>query len=292
VRATVDKATVWIDPTMSQLGGDPRDRDLSDFGAVLPVVAGTTALQEIVAPAKRPTALRILETYLPQEKDGGVRLEIQTTYEGALADAVRMGMSQARREDVLRSRADYFRRRYGELDTVGTLDARDDRERNTYAITETFLLKHPFEAGVAAPTIEVYASALSDPSELPETMHRTGPLAVGTPGNYRHEIRVQVPEGWHPTFSADDDARASQAFAYSRKVSIDKKQVTLVYDMTVSRDELDAANASTHLGELRHVRDEISAVLRFQSDKRLDVKDRDERLKALLRDLTDEGKSQ
>ena len=291
VRATVDGATVWIDPTMSQLGGQPRDRDLSRYGAALPIVAGTTALQDIAAPTKSTRAMRTVETYVPQVKDGTVRLDIETVYEGELADDVRRSLSRSRSEEVLRSRTDYFRRRYGEADAVGGLGTRDDRERNTYVVTESFLLKHPFE-DAAKPSLEVYGLTLDDASELPRTMSRKGPLLVGSPTAYRHEIRVQVPEGWHPTFSQETEARSSPAFSYTRKLKVDAKFTSLVYDMHITQFDLDAAQATPHLGELRRVRDELSAVLRFQSDQRLDPKARDARLKALLEDVDQEGTAQ
>lgn len=291
VRATLDGATVWIDPTMSQLGGQPRDRDLSRYGAVLPIAAGTTALQDIAAPAKSTSAMRTVETYVPQAKDGTVRMDIETVYEGELADNVRRGLSRSRSEDVLRNRADYFRRRYGELDVVGGLGMRDDRDRNTYVVTESFLLKHPFKE-TGKPALEVYGLTLDDASELPRTMSRKGPLLVGSPAAYRHEIRVQMPEGWHPTFSAENDTRSSPAFSYTRKLKVDEKFATLIYDMQITQFDLDATQAAPHLGELRHVRDELSSVLRFQQEQRLDPKARDARLKALLEDVDQEGTAQ
>jgi transglutaminase-like putative cysteine protease len=291
VRAIVDGATVWIDATMSQLGGQPRDRDLSRYGAVLPILAGTAALQDIAAPTKTTRAMRTVETYVPQAKDGTVRLDIETVYEGELADDVRRSLSRSRSDEVLRSRTDYFRRRYGEADAVGGLGTRDDRERNTYVVTESFLLKHPFE-DAAKPALEVYGLTLDDASELPRTMSRKGPLLVGSPTAYRHEIRVQMPEGWHPTFSQETEARNSPAFSYTRKLKVDAKFTTLVYDMQITQFDLDAAQATPHLGELRRVRDELSAVLRFQPDQRLDPKARDARLKALLENVDQEGTAQ
>ncbi|KGQ18430.1 Transglutaminase domain protein [Lysobacter dokdonensis DS-58] len=291
VRASVDGKTVWIDPTMSQLGGQPRDRDLSRYGAVLPIVAGTTDLQDIAAPAKVTRALRTVETYVPQGKDGTVRLDIETVYEGELADDVRRNLSRTRSDDVLRNRADYFRRRYGDLESVGALGLRDDRERNTFVVTESFQLKHPFD-DAGKPKLDVFATALDDASELPRTMSRTGPLDVGGPGTYRHEIRVQVPTGWHPTFTEESSARASKAFTYTRKLKVDDKFATMIYDMHVSQFDLDAAQASPHLAELRRMRDELSGVLRFQADQRLDPKARDARLKALLDNVDQEGTAQ
>jgi hypothetical protein len=289
VRATLDGAPLFIDPTMTQLGGQPRDLDLSLYGAVLPVVAGTTALQTIAPPAKPTRAMRAIETYTPQPKDGSVRLVIETTYEGDLANDVRRSLSQSRNDDVLRGRADYFRRRYGDLDVVGGLQAKDDRERNTYAITETFLLKHPFD-DAKQPALDVYAQILDSPSDLPGTMQRTAPLQVGRPTTYRHEVRVAVPEGWHPTFTSDTSTVTSPAFAYTRTIKIDKAQVALVYDMQVTKYDLDAQAASPHLRELRRVRDALSATLRFRQEQRLEAQDRDARLKALLENV--EGTSQ
>jgi hypothetical protein len=62
--------------------------------------------------------------------------------------------------------------------------------------------------------------------------------------------------------------------------------------MQITHFDLDATQAAPHLGELRHVRDELSSVLRFQQEQRLDPKARDARLKALLEDVDQEGTAQ
>ena len=72
---------------MTQQGGDPRDSDLSDYGLVLPVVAGTTALAKIDAPMEANGGVTAVERFAPQDKDGSVRYDVETTYTGASASS-------------------------------------------------------------------------------------------------------------------------------------------------------------------------------------------------------------
>ncbi|HVQ32749.1 MAG TPA: DUF3857 domain-containing protein [Lysobacter sp.] len=291
VRALVDGRPVWMDPTMTQQGGDPRDTDLSDYGLVLPVVAGTTALAKIDAPMEANGGVTAVERFAPQDKDGSVRYDVETTYTGASASSMRRWLSNLRNDDLKRRYADYYRKRYGALDIEQAPAVTDDRERNTLKVTERYVLKNPYESeGSATRALDLYAQALDNPTDLPRTMARKGPLDTGLPGRFRHEIHFTVPNGWRPTFTDEKGRMDTDAFAYAHSVEVDGQAVTLHYDLTVMERELPGDAANTHVAEVRRMRDDLSSRLRFATaPERLDIAQRDARLKALLREVAEGG---
>ena len=99
---------------------------------------------------------------------------------------------------------------------------------------------------------------------------------------------MQLPERWKANFVAEKIDRTSHAFGFQRKVEVDEKSVKVVYEMNVERDELPVDKVAAHLAELRKVRDELSANLRFTIPAALDAQQRDERLRKLLRNVMDE----
>ncbi|UHQ20885.1 DUF3857 domain-containing transglutaminase family protein [Lysobacter sp. KIS68-7] len=291
VRATIDGAALYVDPTIPQQGGDPREGDLVDYGAALPVAPGTRAL-ETITPVRMPKAgITSIERLQPSD-DGSVRMDIETTFSGDSADDIRRMIAQARIDDLQRRKADYYRQRYGPVDVNGTMQVRDDRASNRLAITESYVLKSPWLTENGARSLDVFAEALDEASALPPSMARTGPLAIGTPGEYRHEVHVTLPAGWKSLLAKENEAFSSSAFGYTRELSPSAEKLDLVYALQVKQRELDATAATAHLGELRRMRDTLGARLRFAAPPvRIESRERDARLKALLRDVMDNGGS-
>ena len=289
VRARIGQQTIWIDPTISQQGGDPRNVDLGDYGMALPVAAGVAALQPIERPREGNAGVEVIERFAPSADGAEVAFEVETSYTGASADYQRRNTLSERGAELARRYSEYYRKRYGEVEALGEPVIEDDTARNRLRIRERYRLKSPFDsesAGVRA--LEVYAEALQGASTLPTSLDRIGPLGYAARGRYRHEVTVQLPERWKANFVAEKIDRTSHAFGFQRKVEVDDKSVKVVYEMNVEREELAADKVAAHLAELRKVRDELSANLRFTIPAALDAQQRDERLRKLLRNVMDE----
>jgi hypothetical protein len=278
--------TIWVDPTLAQQGGDPRDADLSSYGMGLPIVGGATALQAIAAPRQAVAGIEVRERFVPSADGSEVGFEVDSLYTGLSADEQRRSTLSERSEELARRYAEYYRKRYGGIEVVGEPAIEDDPVRNRLRIRERYRLTSPFGGALGgARALEVYAEALQSSSALPASLDRKAPLAFAPRGRYLHEITVQLPEAWKPTFVDERTERTSHAFGYSRKLEVGKDVVRLVYEMDVRHNELALADVPGHLGELRKVRDEMSANLRFSIPASLDARQREERLRNLLRDV-------
>jgi len=288
VRARVDGRTWWLDPTIAQQGGDPRQADLSDYGLVLPVTAGSAALEPVAAPAEAVGGVEMIERFEPAADGESATFTVETIYTGLAADRQRRSTLGERRDEVSRRYAEFYRKRYGVLEVLDSPAIEDDFERNIVRIRERYRLDAPFDTvagGVRA--LDAYADALQDISTLPQQSARSGPLAYVEPGRYRHSVRVRVPERWKPAFRAERVDRNGPAFRFERKVEVTGDEVQLVYDMHVRQGEVAADQVAAHLDALRKVRDELSATLRFNIPAALDDAQREQRLRALLQDVID-----
>lgn len=286
VRARIGDETVWMDPTIAQQGGDPRRFDLGDYGVALPVAEGVAALETIARPRDANAGVEVIERFAPSADGREVAFEVETLYTGASADYQRRNTLSERGEELARRYSEYYRKRYGEVETLGEPVIEDDPERNRLRIRERYLLKSAFGSeGGGVRALEVYAEALQSASNLPTALERNGPLGYAPRGRYRHEVEVRLPERWKPTFVAERVDRTSHAFGFQRKVEVGERSVKVVYEMTVERNELPVERVAAHLQELRKVRDELSANLRFAIPASLDAKQREDRLRDLLRDV-------
>lgn len=274
---------LWVDPTMTSEGGAVRDGDLSEYGVALPIVRGTVALDSIPAPKASKAATLVSERYEPTDDGRDARLIIQTTYRGPSADSRRRSFAGARPEEISRRYAEYYRKRFGDVRVAATPIIKDDRETNTLEVLEEYLLKAPFESDGGARVLDVYAEALAMPAQLPDSMERTGPLSLGMPARYRHEIEVRLPQRWVSTLGDESIDLESDAFRFERVVSVKDRSVTVVYDMDVLAPEVSGDKVIPHLAELRKVRDSLYARVPLKPAAGQQDHGRDARLKALLK---------
>jgi hypothetical protein len=222
--------------------------------------------------------------------DGHFGLDVTTQYDGAPADATRRRFASEPVSDIARRYADFYRKRYGELQQVSAPVLRDDREANHVVVVEHYLLDAPFSTlQQAMRSIDVYPDAVAQPAALPSTLARTGPLYLDKPGDYRHHIRVAAPAGWQPMFGHDVQEQHGSAFTYRRALDVDKDGARLDYDFVVLAYDVPGAAASAEVRELRKVNDSLSARLSYQVPLTLEAGERDQRLKQLLHDVMDQG---
>lgn len=290
VRARIDGKPVWMDPTISQQGGDPTSVDLSRYGTVLPLVAGSAALQTVEAPVSVAKSTVVTERYEVPKDGGNVKLSIQTVYEGQAADYARRTMGSQRPDELSRRYSDYYRKRFGELSVSSDATLSDDRQANRVQLTESYLLKAPFQESGTSRWIDLYAESMQAVSALPSSMARTGPLDFAQPGKYSHRIELTYPSSWKPGFTAEQSSHASPAFEYRRKVTVAPDKIDVTFDLDVKGREVAAADTSTHISQLREVREGISQRLSFLLVAPTSSKEREQRIRALLRDMKEQEK--
>jgi hypothetical protein len=284
-RVELGDAVLWVDPTITLQGGMAGDYDLSDYGAALAVFQGNGAIEQIHPPRKADgNGIAILERYLPGADARAVMFEVETVYVGDQADRQRRSFASERSDDLSRRYADYYSKRLGEIEVVAPPVLDDDRDANVLKVVERYLLKAPFddEAG-SVKALDIYPDALRGTHALPASMTRSSPLAYALPGTYRHEVVVELPERWSPTFGKERQRLSSVAFDYERHTELGDGKAGIVYRMDVRQAEVPGTEAITHLAEIRKLQDTLSATLRFRMPASMAAEDRRNRLQELLR---------
>jgi hypothetical protein len=295
VRARVDGKDAWVDPTISQQGGDPRDYDLSSYGPALVLAPGVATLQPIPAASPRvPPGISAVETFTAGEQGRDTKLVVATTYTGWAADGQRRTFSNSPIADVSRNYADFYRKRYGELKVADLPVVEDDRRANTLKVTEHYVLANPFGVGSGSErTIEVYGESLRSASAMPGTVERSGPLQVGpAPARYRQEVVVNLPPGWQANGAALHVQHASRAFDYANDTTVEGGALKSVFVLDVKAKTLSGADMSTHLAQLREVQDNLVLKLQMSAPASLERSDRERRLQDLIRGVMNEGAPQ
>jgi hypothetical protein len=239
----------------------------------------------IAEPKNADVQVTVNEHFVPAADGREVTLDVTTTYQGRTADDMRRSFAGQRIEEVTRRYADYYRQRFGEVAVAAPAAVQDDLDRNRFTLVERYRLLAPFDNDAGGKALDVYAEALDRPSALPPSMSRNGPLFFGRPVRLRHEMHVEVPKGWKPSFKDESSSFASPGFAYHRDVKVEPGRINLVYDMKVLTNDISAEQVPAHVAELRKLRESLSARLRFQLPVAQQREDRDQRLKSLLKSV-------
>lgn len=287
VRAVVDGRTVWVDPTIAQQGGDPAAFDLSDYGLALPVTSATRGLEPIRAPKADPSGIEVKERFVVTP-DGRAEMSVVTLYRGWAADDARRRLGSERIADMARRYEDFYRKRYRELEALGPPRVEDDREAGEFRVTERYRLPAAFERDGPASMLDLYADALQEPTAPPGSASHPGPLRMPQLGRFVHESEVVVPADWSARFGDERSPRRSAGFDFLRTVELDGSTARLRYQFDARKRDLAIEDVPSHLSELRAVREAMSATLRYQRPAAIESREREDRLKALLREAMKE----
>ncbi|MEN1972168.1 DUF3857 domain-containing protein [Luteimonas sp. MJ204] len=288
VRARISGEVRWIDPTLTYRGGQAGDTDLTGYGMVLPLVAGVAAMDEVGAPAVAG-GVQVRERYVPEADAAGTSLEIETVYRGTAADDVRGAFATGRLDEMSRRYADYYRRRFGELDALDLPAVSDDRAGNVITVLERYRLRELLEPEGAGRAMDTWAESLDSPSRLPQVMDRKGPIATPLPGRYRHEVEFHMPDGWSASFGRESDQQSAGGFDYRRELEVAGGVAAMSHQLDVARRDVQPEEVPNHVGALRKVRDGLSGRLRFQLPAAQAADERRRRLEALLENSPQAG---
>lgn len=291
VRARLGDRTVWVDPTATLEGGDPRDSDQRRYGLALPVEAGATALVTVDAPRDAGNGVHLVEKLVSEADGRAMRMSVATTYRGAAADHIRRHFAGERVEDRSRRYADHYRKRLGELSVESAPAVADDRERNVLVVSEAYRLQSPLDdESASVRALDLFADAIDRPTLLPRTLSREGPLQTYASGDYVHESQVETPQSWRPRFRDERDSAKGPGIDYERSVRRTDAGVAITHRVAVTREDLAAVDMPEHVAQLRKLREGIASRLRYDVPATIDDASRQQRLEALLQGVLDEGR--
>lgn len=288
VRWRLGAETFWLDATLTQQRGDLRQIDLYDYGMALPILPGSQALVEVKAPSAIKNELSVVERFVPRA-DGKADLYVQTNYRGDRAESVRRRLRRERFDQMTRGFADYYRKRYGDLSVASAPTSKEDEVANTVALTEHYLLDDPWgKSSGNSRLLPTYAQAMAADLRLPDSMSRVEPMALSGPVDVRHEIRIDLPEGWVLSSQEGSQAITSGATRYSRQLTMDGRSVSLVHQLKLEGSYVDATQVTGYLAKLREINDDLGADLLLGRPVPSHSSERDLRLKNLLQDVMQE----
>ncbi len=177
----------YIDPTMTNQGGDIKNRYFPAYGKVLSTM-GKGKLMDI--PQNIVGNIKVKET-LTLEGKFGATLDVSTTYRGNEADNIRSYFQSSAKNDIQKQYLEYYAKTYPKINKIGPVQYKDDMENNIVEIIEKYKIKNigKTESGSTKKYIPFLGTNIND--KLPEIMEdRIAPLSLSFPTDIEYEIYI------------------------------------------------------------------------------------------------------
>jgi len=285
VQAQLGKQTLWLDPTLTQQRGSASTINIMDYGYVLPIADDTVALREVLRTPDSTKQVNVRERYRPSADGKTIDLIITSEYIGGSADSMRRDVISRGRDEMGKSYADYYRKRYGELDLLAPFSVADDQLVNKLIITESYRLKQAWDdKSGATKSLSVFADSMDVDTKLPDTIDRKAPLALNFPMQYQQEQLFELPQGWTWLGNAESEDIKSSGFDYQRSMKQAGQTVAIKQSIRFTQDNVAIGNMPDFISKLRDVRDGMNRRFVLSLPTAAQDNDRDARLKNILRD--------
>lgn len=254
VRAELDGATLWLDPTRALQRGPLAELPRGDFGRALVLAPETVGLSEVPPPTAATDTLihQRLELKAPPN---GAELRVESVLRGRAAEDARRWLADVGLEAVQRSYTSFYARQWPRVTVTAPLEVEDHDATNVletherYAVPDFWRRDDDGTAHLGALPDDEIRSAL-DPSS---GATRTAPLAVSHPTRLEVVSEVVVPgSGW--SFDPEKERVDADAFSFERTVTWAPPTLTVRYVYASKADSVAADRVGEHLAAVERAR--------------------------------------
>jgi hypothetical protein len=205
----------YLDPTITNQGGDIQNRYFPYYGNVLDV-GDSRALVQIER--NEHSKVAIVETY-ELEGDRKATLTVHTTYHGGNADEIRQYFKNNAKNQIQKSYLDYYSKIHNKVAKKEQLVLEDDIATNVLQVTEVYEIQDigVLDENVGKNYIPLYANHINE--KLPSINEvRIEPIALGFPVNVEYDINIVNKNGNSIPPSPENVFYDRESYLFSKNV--------------------------------------------------------------------------
>ncbi|HET7612092.1 MAG TPA: DUF3857 domain-containing protein [Rhodanobacteraceae bacterium] len=287
VQVHLSNATLWLDPTLTGQRGPVRALSRAPFGVALVVAPDSRGLTTMQRSPQAINSMRITETYTPDEHGQGATLDVETQFQGDVAEIQRRNFQSEDAHATQRRYADYYRSRFGKVDGDAPV-IRDDASTGVLTLKEHYKLANPWSKRTGNEVaIDLGEGSIGGVVQMPKVAQRTAPYALVYPLDITHVIRVSLPPGWRWTNRPESQKLGDAALQFDQAVQSDGNSVSVTTHYQSLAEGVPVAAFPAHYDLLRKINDAVNQRLTFEIPGAEAEKQRDVRLQNLMRSLMD-----
>lgn len=222
---------LFYDPTNTNQFGTYKSVAFPNYGKVLVIKKGVTALEPIAT--QRKDLVEVFDTYDLPTIGGPGTLNVMTVYREAEADAMRARYKSQSLSSLSKDFKNYYERFYQGVEVLKDPVFDDDSLANKILVEESYKINNIWSPMVADDkniAVEFSPYSILDIAMLPTEKERKMPFSLYYPTQKKHQITVKLPQKWN---IVKDEVRVnSKSFDFSMQAKMNpaKDILYLNYD--------------------------------------------------------------
>ncbi len=256
--------TYFIDPTISNQGGDLEHYYFPNFHKGLVIKEGESALVDL--PLSKYVGVKVKEIFTLEDIGKGASLHISTTYSGADADDQRQYFERNNLQSIQKDIVDFYSRLYPQIrvdEQIKIVDRRDGN--NTFTVEEFYSIDSIWtqseEKEKQMLYCEFYPLFIQNYVSVAKSSTRSMPYLVGFPVDLEHETVIKLPEEW--TVENETINIATESFVFSQIVTNDNDKIRIFHKYKTLREYIDADESSSFIKKHDNILDNLSFFLTY-----------------------------
>lgn len=245
----------FIDPTISNQGGDLAHYTIPEYGKGLKIKDGSNTLINIKENQIAP--LIIIDELIEIDSiGGGGRLSISTKYTGGQADNERSFFASTNRSDIKQNYEKFYKSTYPKLkiENVEIIDSNRET-KNTITIKESYLIEDIWEEDEKYLKLQLYPQVIDSHIEGTPNEKDSMPYYLGSRKEIIQTTKVKLPEEWN--IYPEETNISNKYFDYTSSISYFKQNLTIKHRYFIKEDIVLAENVNKVLSDLTKISDEI-----------------------------------
>jgi transglutaminase-like putative cysteine protease len=284
VKLVIDGKSYWLDPTITRQVGDLEYRYVSNYGYAL-VIDNSKKGLEPVLPKGYKSKIVMFEHFNGEKVNKEMELVVNTSYFGPIGAYQKDNFSERTKEKKTLSFANYYEELYDSVNVISRLDIDKSPNLSKLDLTEHYMLSNPWQDNEFYYYLKTNADIVQSylPGDVVKT--RKSPLNIGHPKlvNYQAIVSLDLSEMPAANELKDEVTIHDKVFTYHRKVTRNNDQLIIDHRYETMSDFVAAEDLPQFSEHINMVRENLVYWVKINKAEAIEMKDRMERIKAILR---------
>lgn len=257
--------TYFVDPTLTNQGGDLEHMALPDYKAGLLIKKEETELVPIIN--DRVPELNITETFSVDAIGGNAVLLVESKYTGSKADQMRSYFGSTAKDVVKREFLNYYSNLYPQIemtDDVRFTDASRDTE-NMITIEEYYTVPKFWidSDDNVLKYCQLYPLILEGEINYPQSAKRVMPYYLGTPHKFSQTTTVDLPEDW--PIEPGQTHIEGNGFSYTNKTRSLGRTVVVNHNYDLNKEVIEGSDLTEFQQKHEKIQEALTYYLTYDS---------------------------
>ncbi|HLW20692.1 MAG TPA: DUF3857 domain-containing protein [Cyclobacteriaceae bacterium] len=255
---------IYVDPTLTDQGGDLSRIYFPDYRMGLVVKPGNSALTRL--PESDKPFQKVDELISVKDLEGNATIQIRTEYRGRKADEIRASFANSTIDEISKTYLNFYSALYPGIEASGPI-AFTDSDRNisnvvttveNYTVDNFWKRSETDENQIYA---EVYPLELNSRLGFPQSANREMDYYLGEPEEFIVSTKVTMPEVWH--VEAYQKRIDAGAFVYENQISGKGNVIDIVHHYELLKASVPGKEVAQIIEKKNAVNNELSFYLTY-----------------------------